>query len=658
MMSIRVLTLGTLVVTLAAAGPLPGRVGSSLVQPNPNTVTAGTLRDSVLTVRLEAKRSLWRFSEHHAAMTVDAFSEEGKDPLMPGPFLRVRTGTQLRITIRNSLSLPLTFIAPAALHGGPDRIDAMDSIVVGPGAVDTLMTRAEVPGSYVYRGTLPDGVSKISHIGGILAGAIVVDSLGAPARSRDRVLVLMATEDSASAACDDTTTATRDAALGECRGRRFFYTLNGTQWPNTDRIHATVGDSLHWRVINASSQVHPMHLHGFYFRVDALTGPLADVRPAPGQLVVTQLLDALSSMWMTWSPDRPGNWLFHCHFALHNASFSMLATPDDPGMRDMVGLVIGTIVAPRPGVVVAGHRAPTRHLRLVAEAAGAGALMPNGRDTLPPMHFVLDDRGQRMDTHADVSPEMDLVRGEPVAITIVNHLAQPTSVHWHGIEVEDSYMDGAPGFSGEGRHLAQAIAPGDSFTARFTPTRAGTFMYHAHMDEMRQELAGLEGMLIVRDSAGAPPNDFALMFKGDASDRSHPFAINGRANPDTVVLHVGQRARFRLGNLSRGTSTAAPSLWLTARADSAARIAKDTMIVRWQPVAKDGFDLPASARSPRLAQQVVSVGETFDFEYTPTAPGNLRLELRTPRGQHALLIRVPVRVIATGVSSPVSSPKS
>jgi len=250
------------------------------------------------------------------------------------------------------------------------------------------------------------------------------------------------------------------------------------------------------------------------------------------------------------------------------------------------------------------------------------------------------------------------VRWEPVAITIVNHLAEPTSVHWHGVEVEDSYMDGAPGFSGEGRHLAPAIAPGDSFTARFTPTRAGTFMYHAHMDEMRQELAGLEGMLIVRDSAGAPPNDFALMFKGDASDRSHPFAINGRANPDTVVLHVGQRARFRLGNLSRGTSTAAPSLWLTARADSAARIAKDTMIVRWQPVAKDGFDLPASARSPRLAQQVVSVGETFDFEYTPTAPGNLRLELRTPRGQHALLIRVPVRVIATGVSSPVSSPKS
>jgi hypothetical protein len=320
----------------------------------------------------------------------------------------------------------------------------------------------------------------------------------------------------------------------------------------------------------------------------------------------------------------------------------MMATPDDPGMRDMVGLVIGTMVAPRRGFVLAGHPAPARHLRLVAESMGERK--PNGPDTLPAMHFVLEDHGQRVDTHTDVSPELDLVRGEPVAITIVNHLDEPTSVHWHGIEVEDSYMDGAAGFSGEGKHLAPAIAPGDSFTARFTPTRSGTFMYHAHMDEMRQELAGLDGMLVVRDSAGARPNEYALLFKGDGLAGAHPFEINGRGNPDTLVLHVGQRARFRLGNLSKGTSTAAPSYWLTARPDSTARIAKDTMLVRWQPVAKDGFDLPVSARSEQAAQQVVSVGETFDFEYTPTVPGNLRLELRTPRGAHALLIRVPIRV--------------
>ena len=205
-------------------------------------------------------------------------------------------------------------------------------------------------------------------------------------------------------------------------------------------------------------------------------------------------------------------------------------------------------------------------------------------------------------------------------------------------------MDGAAGFSGAGSHLTPEIAPGDSFVARFTPPRSGTFMYHAHVDELREELAGLAGVLIVRDAGGAPsPDDHAFLLKGDAGSAEHPLEINGERNPDTLVLHVGRTARFRLLNLQ--TSVAAtPSFWLTARPDSLDTIAKDTMLVQWRPVAKDAFDLPSSERSPRPGQQVVTVGETFDFEYTPASRGTLRLEVRTPTGQHRLYIRVPIRV--------------
>jgi FtsP/CotA-like multicopper oxidase with cupredoxin domain len=420
-----------------------------------------------------------------------------------------------------------------------------------------------------------------------------------------------------------------------------MYTINGTEWPSTDRIHATVGDSLHWRVVNASAQDHPMHLHGFYYRVDALSGPLIDStsRPAPGQLVVTQMLTALASMSMTWSPERPGNWLFHCHFALHNTSYAMIAMPGDPDMRDMAGLVIGAIIAPKRGAVPAGHPSQERHLRLVAEEfpATAGAL--------PRMHFVLEDGDRRVDTHTDWSPQLDLVRGEPVAITIVNRMTEPTSVHWHGVEVEDSYADGAPGFSGAGNHLAPAIAPGDSFVARFTPPRAGTFMYHAHVDEMREELAGLDGPLIVHERrAAAEADDHVIFLKGQPRDREHPLEIDGIANPDTIVLHVGRPVRFRLINLSTAAGTAAPLFWLTARPDSIATIVRDTMLVHWQPVAKDGFELPASARAPRPAEQIVSIGETYDADFTPGALGVLRLEVRAGTGNHALMIRVPIRV--------------
>ena len=78
----------------------------------------------------------------------------------------------------------------------------------------------------------------------------------------------------------------------------------------------------------------------------------------------------------------------------------------------------------------------------------------------------------------------------------MNELAEPTAVHWHGIELE-SYFDGVAGFSGDAQRISPLIAPRDSFEARFTPPRAGTFIYHTHVDEERQQPAGLAGPIVV-----------------------------------------------------------------------------------------------------------------------------------------------------------------
>ena len=52
--------------------------------------------------------------------------------------------------------------------------------------------------------------------------------------------------------------------------------FNGLAWPHTGRLTHTVGDTVHWRVINATRRAHPMHLHGFYYRVDARGSPVRD----------------------------------------------------------------------------------------------------------------------------------------------------------------------------------------------------------------------------------------------------------------------------------------------------------------------------------------------------------------------------------------------
>ena len=96
-------------------------------------------------------------------------------------------------------------------------------------------------------------------------------------------------------------------------------TINGRSWPYTERITATVGDTLRWRVINATARNHPMHLHGFYYRVDSRGDIAADTTYSPEnrRLVVTEGLQPLTTLTMDWSPDRPGNWLYHCHVGFH-----------------------------------------------------------------------------------------------------------------------------------------------------------------------------------------------------------------------------------------------------------------------------------------------------------------------------------------------------
>jgi FtsP/CotA-like multicopper oxidase with cupredoxin domain len=216
-------------------------------------------------------------------------------------------------------------------------------------------------------------------------------------------------------------------------------------------------------------------------------------------------------------------------------------------------------------------------------------------------------------------------------------------VHWHGIEL-DSYSDGVAGWSGSGAQLEPMIAPNDSFEVRFTPPRSGTFMYHSHMRELFQQTGGLSGALIVRDRGTAREvDDHIFMLKGSlALTPDVPLDVNGKTNPDTLVLHIGRAARLRFMSLAVFNPNATVSL--TARPDSSFANVRDTMLVRWKPLAKDGADLPSVERAVRAARQIVSIGETFDFEYTPDRRGNLRLEVRGWGDNGTLLVRIPVRV--------------
>lgn len=609
-----------------------GRSTLPITAPNPSTTSAGTLRDGKLVLDLDAVAASWHDgSGARPGSPVLAFAERGGRPTVPGPLARVPAGTTVRISVRNTLQRSIRFFLPTS----PATNDSVD---VAPGATQELTLPAAKPGNYVYRATDSTRSGRLMGIAGAMGGALVVDSVGAPRRSSDRVLVMMTTPDSATVALQQADT-TVPPVFG-----RFAFTINGRSWPNTERFSMTVGDSLRWRVINASFDPHPMHLHGFYFRVDEFTGPFVarDGPTEPGRMVVTQRMSPFSAMRIAWSPERPGNWLMHCHLSLHLVPPEGLAKRtghENHANTEMVGLVLGISVKPRAGDHVPVEPPSPRRLRIL--------IVPDANisDSQPVQRYVIEERGRRTTSRSGQSPTLYLTRNEPVAITVVNQLEEHTAVHWHGMELE-SYYDGVAGLSGQGKRIAPMIAPRDSFVARFTPPRAGTFMYHAHMDDVRQQRAGLVGAMIIQD--GSPvraPDDYEFFLKGavNLSTLRDGIEINGTRRPDTLVIRAGQAARFRLMSLTLTHPNV--GVVLTARPDSVAGAVRDTLITSWIPVAKDGADLPANIRQSVRARVVIAMGETYDFLVSAPAAGTeLRLEVRGSFGTGTLLARVPIRV--------------
>ncbi len=87
-------------------------------------------------------------------------------------------------------------------------------------------------------------------------------------------------------------------------------------------------------------------------------------------------------------------------------------------------------------------------------------------------------------------PELRVTEGDTVRVTVKNALDEPTTVHWHGVDVPAA-MDGVPDTSGP------PIAPGGTFTYEFVASPAGTRWYHSHFDELTQQGGGLTGALII-----------------------------------------------------------------------------------------------------------------------------------------------------------------
>lgn len=93
-------------------------------------------------------------------------------------------------------------------------------------------------------------------------------------------------------------------------------------------------------------------------------------------------------------------------------------------------------------------------------------------------------------------PLIKVPQGAAIRLTLKNGLTRETTLHPHGIRVENAF-DGTPDVT------QNSIKPGESFTYTLRFPDAGIFWYHPHIDEVRQQNLGLYGnVLVVPTSTG------------------------------------------------------------------------------------------------------------------------------------------------------------
>ena len=242
----------------------------------------------------------------------------------------------------------------------------------------------------------------------------------------------------------------------------------------------------------------------------------------------------------------------------------------------IAGISVGLFLAARCGEPQKGKTFEPLEEQLMSSFEGSYPTAPNPTgnvreftfDAAPTTLELLD--GRPIDVWAYEGkvpgPTLRVVLGDTVRVHFTNHLAQPTTIHWHGVRLPNA-MDGVPGVT------QPPIQPGETFVYEFVPKDAGTFWFHPHVRGSEQLERGLYGVLVVEDQKPPPfsrdlvwvLDDWRLTADGSQIDPQfntrHDLAhdgrwgtfltVNGREG-ETLRARAGERLRIRLLDAANG----------------------------------------------------------------------------------------------------------
>ena len=196
-------------------------------------------------------------------------------------------------------------------------------------------------------------------------------------------------------------------------------------------------------------------------------------------------------------------------------------------------------------------------------------------------------------------PTLRLRAGDHLRVYFRNDLDEASTIHWHGLVVPNS-MDGVGGLT------MPPIMPGETFVYEFdVPNTPGTFMYHAHMNDLEQVSMGMSGAFVVepRDGGDGKYDQDRILLLNNI--KGH-YLVNGKEFPNIEpwLVKKNDLMRVRMINISP--------------------IEMHPMHFHghfMKEVARDGTDFKNSGDARVENTVLMAPGQTEDVEVRMNAPG-------------------------------------
>ncbi len=260
-----------------------------------------------------------------------------------GPTIEAVEGDRVRVYVTNKLAAPTTVHWHGIfLPNGMDGVGGLNQRTIAPGETFRYEWTFKQSGTFMYH----SHHDEMTQMAMGMMGMIVVHPRRPPPGYRvDRDFVIMLSE-------WKVVPGARRPDPNEMTDFNVL-TMNAKAFPGTAPLVCRKGDRVRIRFGNLSAMDHhPIHLHGYYFKVVATDG--GALPPAAQWPETTVLVAVGTTRDVEFVADEPGDWAMHCHMTHH------VMNQMGHDLPNMIGVDTGKVGA-RAGGLVPGYMPMGQH---------------------------------------------------------------------------------------------------------------------------------------------------------------------------------------------------------------------------------------------------------------------------------------------------------